>query len=60
MQVKVAQQEGTITVAVAGGEPRNYNVKDGAVTVAADDVPAFLEAVAGSSVSQADAKKLDA
>lgn len=58
MQVQVEQREGSITLTVAGGEPRTYNVKDGHVTVAAADVPAFLAAVPGSSVSRTDEKKL--
>lgn len=61
MQVKVAQQDGTITVLTGdAAEPKTYNVKDGHVNVAADDVPHFLSVVADSSVSQNDAKKLDA
>lgn len=61
MQVKVAQQDGTITVTRGdAAEPQNYHVKDGHVTVAQDDVQHFLSVVPGSSVSQTDLKKLDA
>ena len=60
MQVKVDQSEGSITVTPGQGDPTTYAVKDGTVTVAADDVTAFLAVVDGSSVSKTDAAKLPA
>lgn len=60
MNVKVQQSEGQIIITPGDtSDPRTYTVKDGQVTVAADDAAAFLAAVDGSSVSQTDAAKLD-
>jgi hypothetical protein len=50
-KVSVQQKDGSITIAVAGDEPRSYNVSDGQVTVAEKDVERFLAVVDGSKVA---------
>lgn len=49
--VRVPQQGGTISVAVAGGEPTTRTVgKDGVVNVADEDLEHFLAVVPGAEL----------
>lgn len=57
-KIRVDQKDGEIIVAYQGDEPVRYNVTDGQVTVKNEDVPMFLDSVAGSLPADARAKEL--
>lgn len=56
-KVRVPQEDGEISIAVAGGEPTIYKVTAGTTTVPADDLEVFLGAVEGSSTEAKPASK---
>lgn len=47
-QVKVPQHDGEIRISFAGDDPVTWEVTNGQVTVSAEHLNAFLDAVAGA------------